>query len=81
MMSDKKQEVSLDRRLTPVSSVFVSIVMSFESAFVDEIALREPAEGKQVLGPRLWSHHKRFKTFEPSYCHIEGAHLLVLSIE
>lgn len=72
MMSDKKQEVSLDRRLTPVSSAFVSVVMSFESVFVDEIAPRERAEGKQVLGARLWSHHKTFKTFEPSYRHTEG---------
>lgn len=65
IMSEKTWNVSLDRRLTRISTVFLSIATVVESVFVDEVTPREPAEGKRVLGPRLWNHHKTFQTQEP----------------
>lgn len=65
IMSEKTWNVSLDRRLTRISTVFLSIATVVESVFVDEVTPREPADGKRVLGPRPWNHHKTFQTQEP----------------
>lgn len=51
----------MDRRVTPVSTVFVRVVMLVESVWMKSPS-GNVAEGKRVLGPRIWNHHKTFQT-------------------